>query len=129
MTQTCVSNVGRATRTCPKVLGASDNLKQLAEPFTRGDKIKSMIDRAARRAGLSYWRAFDLWYAKARRIEPYETAAIESALDSKRKEEARNEFHELKIRLARLESRLVQTDAEFHRETISALRNAVRGRG
>jgi hypothetical protein len=125
----CESNVGRATRTCPKVLGASVNLKQLAEPFTRGDKIKAMIARAARRAGLSYWRAFDLWYAKARRVEPYELAAIETALQAKRDEEARNEFRELKTRLLRLESRLVQTDAEFHREDISALQSTVRQRG
>ena len=125
----CESNVGSATRTCPKVLGASSALKELAEPFTRGDKIKAMIARAARRAGLSYWRAFDLWYAKARRVEPYETAAIESALDSKRKEEARNEFRELKVRLARLESRLVQTDEDFHRVDIHALRGGLPKRG
>ena len=48
-------------------------LHELAEPWSRGDRVKVAIDRAARRAGLAYWRAFDIWYGKARRIEPHET--------------------------------------------------------
>jgi hypothetical protein len=55
-------------------------LKQLAEPLQFGDRTKYAIDRAARRAGLSYWRAFDIWYGKARRIETHEAESIETAL-------------------------------------------------
>jgi hypothetical protein len=58
-----------------------------------------------------------------------EIERVATALTKKRKEENRNEFHELKKRLAVLESRLVQADEEFHRETITALRESVRGRG
>jgi hypothetical protein len=104
-------------------------LYELAEPSARGDRVKIAIARAARRAGLAYWRAYDIWYRKARRIEPFEVALVSQALERKRQEEARNEFRELKTRLLRLESRLVQTDAEFHREDISALQSTVRQRG
>jgi hypothetical protein len=74
-----------------------------------------MIDRAARRAGLSYWRAFDIWYGKARRIEQAERASIAEALEHKRKEATRNELHELRLRLARLEAILAGKDPDFHR--------------
>ncbi len=127
MTRTCDTSVGRATGTCPISLG--DALKELAEPSSRGDRVKIAIDRAARRAGLAYWRAYDIWYGKARRVEPFEVALVSEALKKKRQEEARNEFYELKKRLAILESRLVQTDEEFHREDINSLRDTARGRG
>lgn len=108
----------------PNLLGsggikaAAVGLQELAEPFHRGDRIKAAIERAARAAGLSYWRGFDIWYGKARRIERFESDAIAAALDKKRREAARNELHELRTRLARLESMLVQIDPDFHRETI-----------
>ncbi len=105
-------------------------LQELAEPYPPGDKVKAAIARAAKRIlvpsqrgklePLSYWRAFDIWYGKARRIEKYERAAIVEAVEKKRREATRNELHELKLRLARLESRLVQTDEDFHREDIAA---------
>lgn len=102
---------------------ASLQLRELAEPWAGGEKIKVVIGRAARACGLSYWRAFDIWYGKARRIEQFERDAIAEALDKKTREAARNEFHELRTRLARLESLLVQTDPDFHRETINQTRN------
>lgn len=104
----------------------SQSLRFLGEPYTRADKIKSVIERAARRAGLSYWRAFDIWYGKARRISDEERQQISAALEQKREQDARHEFHDLKVRLLRLEARLVQTDAEFHRETITAIGQSVR---
>jgi hypothetical protein len=100
----------------------SASLRELSEPWERGDKIKAAIARAARAAGLSYWRAFDIWYGKARRIEPAEAARIEAALRHKSEERDRNELHELRTRLLRLESRLIQTDPDFHRETIDQVR-------
>lgn len=52
------------------------DLRCAAGPFLDGDKVKRRIERAARRVGLPYWRTHDLWYRKARRIEPRELAAI-----------------------------------------------------
>ena len=104
-------------------------LKELSEPWPTGSKIKQAIDRAAKAAGLSYWRTFDLWYGKARRVEDYEREAVAAALDKKRREAARNEFHELKTRLAILESRLNQVDPDFHRETIDQVGQQMRRLG
>jgi hypothetical protein len=121
------SDVGSEMGTLPNSLG--EHLRELAEPYPPGDRIKAAIDRAARRIGLTYWRTFDLWYGKARRVEPHEQLAIAEALERKRREAARNELHELQIRIARLEARLAQTDAEFHRVDIEALRRGARPRG
>jgi predicted phage-related endonuclease len=107
----------------------SASLRELSEPWARGDKIKAAIARAARAAGLSYWRAFDIWYGKARRIEPAEAARIAAALQRKSDEHARNELHELRTRLLRLESLLIQTDPDFHRPTIDQTREALRDMG
>jgi hypothetical protein len=106
---------------------AADALRELAAPWNPGDRIKAAIDRAARRAGLTYWRAFDIWYGKARRIEEFERDAIADALAKKREQEASRELHELKTRLARLESVLVLQDPAFHRPQIDALGVSVRG--
>jgi predicted phage-related endonuclease len=104
-------------------------LRALSEPWERGDKIKAAIARSARAAGLTYWRAFDIWYGKARRIDPAEADRIQAALQRKSEEHARNEFHELRTRLLRLESLLVQTDAQFRRPTIDQTRDAMRNIG
>jgi predicted phage-related endonuclease len=104
-------------------------LRELSEPWERGDRIKAAIARSARAAGLSYWRAFDIWYGKARRIEPHEIDAIEDALVKRRKEVTRNEVHDLRNRLARVEALLVQTDEEFHRPHIDRLRSSDGGLG
>lgn len=103
-------------------------LRELSEPWSGGEKIKSAIDRAARRAGLSYWRAYDIWYGKARRIEDFEREQIAAALRAKLERDARNEFHELKTRLALLEARLLAGDADFHSPALAALRESMRGR-
>lgn len=107
----------------------SASLRELAEPWAGGERIKTVIDRAARRAGLSYWRAFDIWYGKARCVRDFEVTAIHEAIARKRKEEARNELAELRTRLLRLESLLVQTDPEFHRPSSVALREQIRALG
>lgn len=120
----------RSVGISPKSLGSlAEALRELAEPIEFGTRIKVAVDRAARRAGLSYWRAFDIWYGKARRVEQYERDAIAEALDKKRKEAARNELHELRTRLARLESLLVQADEDFHRPTLDQIRSSTGGLG
>jgi hypothetical protein len=110
-------------------LGARAALRELAEPWTRGDRVKAAIARSARRAGLTYWRAFDIWYGKARRIEEHEMQSIAVALEKRRKEVSRNEIAELRSRLARLEALLVQSDPEFHRPTLDRLREQAGGLG
>ena len=94
---------------------AAAALRELSEPWSRGDRVKAAIDRAARRSGLSYWRAFDIWYGKARRIEQVERTRIAEALEHKRNEATRNELHELRLRLVRLEAILARSDPDFHR--------------
>ncbi|ARQ01910.1 hypothetical protein [Pseudorhodoplanes sinuspersici] len=98
-------------------------LRELSEPVDRGEKIAVVIQRAARRAGLAYWRTFDLWYGKARTVSDEEVECVASALEKKRREAARNELSELRIRIERLESLLVQTDPDFHRPTIDLMRS------
>jgi hypothetical protein len=110
------------------VVIASNMLRELSEPWSSGEKVKSALDRTARTARLSYWRAFDIWYRKARRVEDYEIAQIAEALRIKNERAAKNELHELKLRLARLEA-LVSSDADFHSPTIDFARETMRRAG
>jgi hypothetical protein len=101
----------------------------LAGPRAAGDPVKAAIHRAARQAGLSYWRAFDIWYGKARRIEHFEEMQIEQALRKRRKVVAHNELSELKARIARLENLLLESDEEFFCEDVAALRGTAEQMG
>ncbi len=104
-------------------------LQELSEPRPGGEKVKVAIDRAAKLAGLPYWRAFDIWYAKARQIEVFEIEKIADAIQEKNEKEAANELRDLKSRLARLESRLAAGDANFHSPSIDHARELVRQLG
>ena len=104
-------------------------LRDLSLPWSAGERMKSVIDRTSRLASLTYWRTYDIWYGKARRIEPHEIAQIAEALRIKNEKAARNEFHELKLRLARLEASLSSRDPDFHSPTIDYARDVVRGAG
>ena len=107
-------------------MDAAKALRELSEPRSRDEKIVTIIERTARLAGLSYSRCFEIWYGRARRIEPAELLRIQEALEAKNRKDARNELSELRLRLARLESLLVLSDAEFHRETIDQTRAQLR---
>jgi hypothetical protein len=96
-------------------------LRELIEPRSADEPIKTAIQRAARLSGLSYWRCFDLWYRKARRVEAFEITAIADALERKRELEAKNELAQLRLRLSRLEARLLSTDEDFYRPQIDFL--------
>ena len=104
-------------------------LRELSEPWKDGEKVKSAIDRASRLAGLTYWRAFDIWYRKARQIETYEIEQIACALERKNERDGRSELQALKNQLAMLESRLNAGDANFHSPSIAAARELVRQLG
>jgi hypothetical protein len=113
-------------------VGSSENrdlaaeLRHLASPIERGEKVPVAIDRARKAASLPYWRCWNIWYGKARHIAPEEYAAVAAALEKKRRDDNRAELQQLWTRLVRLESALAQTDPDFHRPSIDALRNARR---
>jgi hypothetical protein len=103
-------------------------LRELSYPWEPGEKIKAVIDRTSKLCRLNYWRTFDIWYRKARKVEDYEVAQIAEALRIKNEKAARNELHDLKLRLARLEASL-QGDPDFHSPTIDFARDAMRKAG
>jgi hypothetical protein len=106
---------------------AATLLRELSEPWSSGEYVKTAIDRAARLASLTYWRAFDIWYGKARRVEEFELDQIRDALRIKNEKAAKNEFHDLKLRLAKLESALsASSDPDFHRPSIDFAREQMR---
>lgn len=90
-------------------------LKELAEPRPSGEYIKRSIERAAGLADLRYWRAFDIWYGKARRIDATEAQRISAALEQKREDEAQNELQDLRARLLKMESRLASSRSNSRR--------------
>lgn len=98
-------------------------LRELSLPWASGERIKSVLDRTSRLARLTYWRTYDIWYGKARRIEPREIEQIAEALRIKNEKAARNEFHDLKFRLAKLEALLSTRDPDFHSPDIDHLRS------
>lgn len=97
-------------------------LRELSEPKPPGDKIKAAIGRAADLAGLKYWRAFDIWYRKARRIDDFEADQIRNAIRQKNEEEARHEFQDLRTRLLKMESRLASSGSDEHRALFDGMR-------
>lgn len=104
----------------------SDALRELSEPRPVGDLVKAAIGRSARLAGLSYTRTFDLWYGKARRIDAHEARQIEEALLQKREEEARNELHDLRTRLLKMESRIAAESTHSNSPRLTLVRSDIR---
>lgn len=127
MSTASVATFGRSPNSVGREIALQ--LHELAKPREHGEKVQTAITRVARLCSFEYWRTFDLWYVKARRIEEHERAAVAAALAKKQREAARNEFSELKTRLAILESRLNQIDPDFHCEAISQAREQMRGLG
>lgn len=132
--------VGSATRTFPFSVGTrvlsdpTEGLFFLAEPRPGGEKVKEAIERATKRvrayySRFHYWRAFDIWYRKAHRVEDYEVEAIIQAAEAKDAKDIRDEVYELRSRLRRIESLLVSQDPEFHRPSIDHAGEMVRRLG
>lgn len=104
---------------------ASTLLRRTAEPRPIGDSVKAAIRRAARRVGLSFGRAEDIWYRQARLVRAEEMDAIRKAAAQRTQEQkARNDYQELMDLLSILEHRLAMVDEEFHRGSIDAQRAA-----
>ena len=108
---------------------AAAMLWELSLPWGEGERKKSVIDRTSKLCRLDYWRAWDIWYRKARRIEAHEMQQIAEALLIKQEKAARNELNELKLRLARLEATLNAGDAEFHGPAVDFARDMLRQMG
>jgi hypothetical protein len=104
-------------------------LKELSLPWAAGERMKSILERASRLARLKYSRTYEIWYGRARRIEPEEIEQIAEALRLKNEKAARNELHDLKLRLARLEASLSAGDADFYRPSIDYAGDVVRQLG
>lgn len=104
----------------------SQALRELSEPRPVGDLVKRAIERAARITGLQYWRAFDIWYSKARRIDAEEAERIADALQKKREDEARNEIHDLRTRLLKMESRIAAEAANRTSPSLGGVRPRLR---
>ena len=83
----------------------STGLRRLAEPVSAGESIKGLIGRASRRAGLSYSRAYECWYGRAR-VRADEMDRVRRLLQAKEQEAINVEIAELRQRLARLEEQL-----------------------
>lgn len=94
-------------------------LRELSEPWPSGSKTKEAINRASRASGLHYWRTFDIWYGKARRIEPLEVMAIEDALARKREKAAQHEYQQLRTQIEKLGAMLATKDTDFYRPTLT----------
>ena len=55
-------------------------LKRIAAPIHVDERISDYIARAAVRCGLTYWRTFDVYYGKARKVHLFEAIRIRDAL-------------------------------------------------
>jgi hypothetical protein len=120
MSQKC-----REFRVSTIVMETAAALRQLAEPRPGGDRIKCAIARAARRAGLSYWRAYDLWYGRARRVDATEAEKIKAARVGRARGAAR-EYFEWARTLEALAERASRVDEEFARPYADAMRDLAR---
>lgn len=103
-------------------LEASRRLRALAEPRPVGDKVKGAIGRAARAAGLSYWRAFDLWYGKARRIDASELQSIRAA-EAARARGAQRELYDFARDFEALAERAARIDPDMAGPFADAMRD------
>lgn len=131
MIETLRTNHWESDENTPNLLGrsAAKLLRELSEPLPSGEYAKTTVGRVAKLAGLSYWRTFDLWYGKARRVETYEIEKIAVAIETKNERDAASELRELKSRLLRIESLLASGDAHFHSPAIDHARELVRQLG
>ncbi len=98
----------------------ADSLKLIAPP-TEGGNIKSRIAAAARVTGLSYWRAWDLWYGKARRIDAHEADAIRNA-KKLRGEQSAHDLQAVAVEMEALAERLTALAALSGRKEVDRAR-------
>ena len=113
------------------VAEAAYRLRRLAEPRPVGDRVKAAIVRAASRSGLPVNRVENLWYGDAKLVRAEEMDAIRRADLARQKQEdsAREQIKSLGSLFAGIAAHLLETDPEFHGESIAALVDAARALG
>lgn len=104
----------------------SADLRELSRPKRDGENTHDVITRVRKLVGLEFSRAYEIYYGRAKRVSDSERVRVAQALQKKREEATRNELHELRFLLERMESRLSQTDPQFHRPSIDAIRDNLR---
>lgn len=121
------------TRVTALACEITDSLKLIAPPM-EGANIKARIARAARLTGLSYWRTWDLWYGKARRIDAHEADVIRTArrrrAESSRVDELTSiatDFEALAERIAVLAARSSREEADRARLLAERVRRLASG--
>lgn len=105
---------------------ASFLIRRIAGPRQADESVKLTMRRTARRlAGWSANRVKDLWYADPRvKVSGDELLQLRAVARSN-EDKARDEYRELNQRIARLEARLLATDADFYGPDIAALRGSI----
>lgn len=103
----------------------------LEELFTRGTVVQRVSEAHAklRKWSWSYNRVDEMFRGKAARIEAHEMDHIRALKKAREIAEAKDEFSQLRARIARLETALAVADEEFHQPHVEALRGAVSGLG
>lgn len=115
------------------ILEASEGLRALGRSPGGGEPVKAQIARAARHSGLSYWRAFDLWYRKARRVDAAEIEAIRTAQTTRSRERSHElaclaaDFEALAERVSHLAAGSARADADALRALSRRTRNLAEG--
>jgi hypothetical protein len=113
----------------PLAIAPHDEMRALLRRIGEGESVKQKINTAARRVGLTFTRARDLWYANVGRIDARELDAarrVVAAQEAKAREATPSDVLD---RLARIEAALTAIDPEFHGRAIDALRRATRPMG
>jgi hypothetical protein len=110
------------------VMEMSRLVRGAAAPAVAGEKVPHAIARAANRLGMTRSRVASFWYGNARSVIPdeLERAREVAARRSKDAELLRHDYQRALAILARLEAGLAAIDADFHSESIDALRNVRR---
>lgn len=106
---------------------ARDLIATIAGPQALGCRIKTALDRVARRVGMNPRRVRALWHGEARRIEADELEALRRA--AKLETPARDELAALRETVARLEAYLVSVDPDAAGVIADPYRRAVRQGG
>jgi hypothetical protein len=111
----------------------SRRLRALAEPRPVGDRVKVAIQRAARATGLTYWRAYDHWYGKAKTIHAEEIEMIRRAELNKARGASREliqfarDFEAMAERASRIDPEMVGPFADAMRDIAGRARSLANG--
>ncbi len=106
------------------------SISRLAGERAWSETRKRWLDRAARKANISYRQARSLFYMeqpdpRASVVEQIRAAVARTQQD--RLQEAKNEYRQVLECLTRLETALRVSDADFHQPQADALREMARG--